>query len=119
MCLTRLGFLVYSFSRAKASARFMALPAKKSANLQSRLTTANILRDLPRLATVEMRMRWTWLAALAWIALAALPAPAQDKQKPRRPNVLFLIADDHAAYVLGCYGNKQVKTPNLDKLASQ
>jgi choline-sulfatase len=48
----------------------------------------------------------------------ALPgsASAQDKT-PRSLNVLWLIADDHAAYVCGAYGNKQVKTPNLDKLA--
>jgi len=35
-----------------------------------------------------------------------------------RPNLLFLIADDHAGYVLGCDGNRQAETPNLDKLAS-
>jgi len=36
--------------------------------------------------------------------------------RPR--NVLFLIADDHAPYVTGCYGNKDVRTPNLDRLAA-
>lgn len=35
-----------------------------------------------------------------------------------RPNVLWLISDDHAAYVTGCYGNQQVRTPNLDALAA-
>ncbi len=34
-----------------------------------------------------------------------------------KPNVLFLISDDHAAYVCGAYGNKKAKTPNLDHLA--
>lgn len=36
-----------------------------------------------------------------------------------RPNVLLIIADDHAAYVTGCYGNAQVNTPNIDGLAAQ
>jgi choline-sulfatase len=63
-------------------------------------------------------MRWTWLATLAVLALLPSAALAQEK-KPRPLNVLWLIADDHAAYVLGCYGNKQVKTPNLDRLADQ
>src|SRR5436190_21600986 len=97
MCLMRLGFLVYSLSRAKASGRFMAVVVPKLANLQSPLGASIIFRDLPWLATVEMRMRRTCWAALALLALAPLPAAAQDQPKPRRPNILFLIADDHAA----------------------
>ncbi len=34
-----------------------------------------------------------------------------------RPNILYLFSDQHAAHTLGCYGNHQVRTPNLDKLA--
>ena len=37
----------------------------------------------------------------------------------RQPNLLFLIADDHAGYVLGADGNRQAATPNLDRLASE
>ena len=34
-----------------------------------------------------------------------------------RPNVLFILADDLAAWMLGCYGNKEIKTPHIDNLA--
>ena len=34
-------------------------------------------------------------------------------------NVLFIISDDLKASVLGCYGDKLCKTPNLDRLAEQ
>src|SRR3977135_1320625 len=34
-----------------------------------------------------------------------------------RPNILFILADDLAAWMLGCYGNKEIKTPNIDNLA--
>ena len=37
----------------------------------------------------------------------------------RKPNFLFLIADDHAGYVLGADGNGKASTPNLDRLASE
>jgi choline-sulfatase len=37
----------------------------------------------------------------------------------RKPNLLYLIADDHAGYVLGADGNRLAQTPNLDRLASQ
>lgn len=34
-----------------------------------------------------------------------------------KPNYLFIITDQHRADHLGCYGNKTVKTPNIDTLA--
>ena len=33
-------------------------------------------------------------------------------------NLLFIMADEHARGVLGCYGNSVVRTPNLDRLAA-
>ena len=47
---------------------------------------------------------------------AAGAAAAVSAQTRRKPNFLFLIADDHAGYVLGADGNRQAETPNLDKL---
>src|SRR5579871_1490252 len=46
-------------------------------------------------------------------------AAAQAVRSPRRPNLLFILADDHAGYVLGCDGNANARTPNLDRLASE
>lgn len=37
--------------------------------------------------------------------------------EPKPPNVLWICADDLAAYPLGCYGNKLARTPNIDALA--
>ncbi len=47
----------------------------------------------------------------------SLPGLAEAKAKGM--NILFLMADQHNHSVLGCAGNPLVKTPNLDKLASQ
>ncbi len=52
-------------------------------------------------------------------ALCALLAGTASAEEARRANVLWLVADDHAAYVCGAYGNKVVRTPNLDRLASE
>ena len=40
-------------------------------------------------------------------------------QARRKPNFLFILADDHAGYVLGCDGNRDARTPNLDRLAAE
>ena len=37
----------------------------------------------------------------------------------KQPNVLFIMADQLTALALGCYGNRDVKTPNLDRLAER
>lgn len=36
-----------------------------------------------------------------------------------KPNVILFVADDHGTDALGCYGNTVIKTPNLDKLATE
>jgi choline-sulfatase len=61
-------------------------------------------------------MRHVWMAALA---IGTLTAPAAGAEEPRRPNVLWIVADDFAPYVYGAYGNKVVRTPNLDRLAAE
>ena len=37
---------------------------------------------------------------------------------PERPNILWLTIEDASPYVLGCYGNELVRTPNIDSLAA-
>ena len=35
------------------------------------------------------------------------------------PNIIFLLSDDQVSIATGCYGNDQVQTPNMDKLAEE
>jgi len=51
--------------------------------------------------------------------LVGLALVAQQLSAAERPNVLWICADDHAAYVLGADGNHQVRTPRLDRLAAE
>lgn len=51
-------------------------------------------------------------ATLAWASLSSLAVE-------KRPNVLLILGDDHAAYALSCYGHPVVRTPNLDRLAAR
>lgn len=55
-------------------------------------------------------------ASLAGLLLYALPLPAFSAEA--RPNLLFIFADDHPQICLGCMGNENIQTPNLDQLAA-
>ncbi len=60
-------------------------------------------------------MRFATFAVLC----AALTSGLARAEAPKRPNILWICADDHAPYVCGAYGNKIVRTPNLDRLAAE
>lgn len=46
-----------------------------------------------------------------------LSSLSQSKEK-KLPNIIYLMADDQNTLSVGCYGNKDVLTPNMDKLAN-
>ena len=50
------------------------------------------------------------------IALISLSAALSAQN---RPNILWLTFEDTSPQFIGCYGNKQAHTPNIDKLASE
>jgi len=58
--------------------------------------------------------------ALVFLLLTTLAvaghAPASRAQTPKRPNILFIAVDDMNCD-LACYGNRVVKSPNIDRLA--
>ena len=35
----------------------------------------------------------------------------------KRPNVILILTDDQGYWSLGCNGNKEIRTPNIDRLA--
>jgi arylsulfatase A-like enzyme len=47
----------------------------------------------------------------------ALPAFPATKTPAERPNILLILADQLPSWILGCYGNNEVRTPALDRLA--
>jgi len=54
-----------------------------------------------------------------FITLALLFCAQVAQAQSQRPNVLVVLSDDHSAAHVGAYGNPDIKTPNLDKFASQ
>ena len=87
-----------------------------------RFTKTQAPRDLP-MHRLRSGMSVSLLFAVATLlALASAPGIAQEnpteKQKDR-PNVVWVMADDLGSGDLGCYGQKQIKTPHIDAMAAE
>lgn len=59
-----------------------------------------------------------FLSALIICFFGATPVVAQKKQAAK-PNVIFILADDMGRGMLSYYGQKIVKTPNIDRIAQE
>jgi arylsulfatase A-like enzyme len=67
------------------------------------------------------------LALVTTLLLAPLLAPpaallAQAKKEPKKPNILYIMSDDHAAHAIGAYGGRLAAlnpTPTIDRLARE
>ncbi len=44
---------------------------------------------------------------------------AQNKELPKRPNIIFMMSDDHAYQAISAYSNHLVETPNIDRIARE
>ncbi len=58
---------------------------------------------------------WRWMWCLVVSGSLAIPQLAAKD----RPNIIYLMVDDMGWGDAGCYGQKHIRTPNIDRLASQ
>ena len=47
-----------------------------------------------------------------------LTAIATLTVQAKQPNIIYMMSDDQSIYSMGCYGNTDVQTPNLDRLSA-
>ena len=57
------------------------------------------------------------LLPLATLSLAS--CAGQQKEESKRPNIIFMMTDDHTTQAMSCYGGNLLQTPNMDRIANE
>lgn len=66
-----------------------------------------------------MKVRFLQVAIGVLILCACSPQKEEKAQFPKRPNILFIMSDDHAYQAISAYGSELIETPNIDRLANE
>lgn len=56
---------------------------------------------------------------LSLVVFLISPTMIHAQQKEKKPNIIYIYADDMGYGELGCYGQQKIKTPNLDRMAKE
>ncbi|RKD90991.1 sulfatase family protein [Mangrovibacterium diazotrophicum] len=62
------------------------------------------------------------LVQFIWLAFGLVvlfSSCVQQEPEPQRPNILFIMSDDHAYQAISAYSDRLIETPNIDRLADQ
>lgn len=73
---------------------------------------------------MQTHSRRQFLASLGLTTTTVLlgssaPVSRANSSKERKPNIIFIMADDLGYGDLGCYGQKRIQTPSLDRMATE
>ena len=67
-----------------------------------------------------MNYTFSKLLTLLFITVPCISyAPKQDEHTNERPNIIYIMSDDHAYQAISAYGYGLNNTPNIDRLADQ
>ena len=55
------------------------------------------------------------LLLAAWLVFVGSTAATNSEGRPL--NIVLILTDNQGAWTLGCYGNPDIQTPNIDRLA--
>lgn len=86
--------------------------------LSSRLRS---ISDQPEISSGTFRRQFErpMKQFLSFALLVVVHSATAAAAEPRRPNIIFIISDDHAWTDYGFMGHPQIETPNLDRLAAR
>jgi arylsulfatase A-like enzyme len=62
---------------------------------------------------------WKFIFISTLLALLVSCTQNRTEQHPARPNIVFIMSDDHAYQAISAYNSRLIETPNIDRIAQQ
>ena len=96
-------------------------PTKQEAGFTHTFGNFNFLACSPQTSKNLLFCACFVVATLLFFTKCTSPtsSPPEENKAAAIKNVVVIVSDDHAASVMGAYGNKIIRTPNLDQLAGE
>ena len=57
-------------------------------------------------------------AALSLLSIPLALSAQESADKQQRPNIVYIMTDDHTAQMMSAYDSRNISTPNLDRIAA-
>src|SRR6516162_3994570 len=73
--------------------------------------------SLGRVGSMKRDTNMSTRILVAFLILFACLASPVQAGPPKKLNIIVITTDDQARWSLGCYGNKEARTPHMDRLA--
>lgn len=103
-------------ARGAVRGRRAAVCLRLKYRMQTKLSLSNLSLSRQMLnCLIVSCLTLTWLLAAVPSAAAQTTAPSTST----KTNVVFILTDNQGAWTLGCYGNPDIRTPHIDRLAQQ
>ncbi len=83
------------------------------------LQTSAQLNKIIIMNKLRSNFRFLSLIVLILIFTVSCQSKKQEQKENRKPNIIYILADDLGYGELGCYGQKKIETPNIDQLAKE
>ncbi|HSG67323.1 MAG TPA: arylsulfatase [Bacteroidales bacterium] len=64
-------------------------------------------------------MKFKYAILILLLLVSSCTGPSRQEESISKPNIIFILADDLGYNELGCYGQEIIRTPNIDRMASE
>ena len=86
------------------------------------LSTINVIYRYPQKEIKKVKINTTnmkYIFPFFFIISLLISSCSVETKEKERPNILFIMSDDHAYQAISAYDDRLIQTPNIDRIAKE